>query len=40
MINLSWYLNNSDYELLAYEKLALTFYYLGKGVAVRVLHSR
>jgi hypothetical protein len=40
MINLSWYLKDVSYELLAYDKLALCFYYLGDINTSKILHER
>ncbi len=40
MINLAWLLKDHDKEILAYDKLAVTYYYLGDISLSRVLHER
>lgn len=40
MINLSWYLRDMNYELIAYDKLSLCFFYLGNMTMSTVLHDR
>lgn len=40
MINLAWYLHDSNYEIRAYEKLSLCFFYLGNTKVSKVLHDR